>query len=376
MKNRSPASTRITFACKYIFACMASLCALLLCVVFATCQNPIMERWWEDRPRTSPSTGTGGSGVNFAVVFLDANGGSPQPEPLRVLWGSQIPRLRSITHPNPVYGFGGWIDENGAVWDMNTRAVRHADANDDGIIILRARWAENIVTVNFQTNFYTLGNPPEATEVKNQSGVPITVNSQKISFGGTVVEPPVIPRGDGQGLVGWFTENGLDPYTKLDRGDAHWGEKWNFAQNTVSSDMTLYARWSIHTRTVHLQINGGTRSNGQEITRLNFTVYTGLGGAAGGKIIDPGPMARDGHTFGGWFTNLAYTDEWKFSTSVVYGVDYGMPGQDPFTLFAKWVPNIYFVTFIANGGIPPPATQNIVHGERVGRPPAMSMMEM
>jgi len=202
------------------------------------------------------------------------------------------------------------------------------------------------------------------------------VDPQFIIHGGKIVEPPVIPTGTSYGLVGWFTANGALG------GSGIWGDKWDFASGKVNGDITLYANWSSATRTIHLQVNGGTRPSGQEITRVNFTVYVGYevdGVVPGGKIIDPGPMARDGYTFGGWYTDLSYTNEWNFMTSMVKEIDDWdliiIPNRlknDYFTLYAKWVPNIYYVNFAANGGTPAPGRQEVAHGERVQLPPIMS----
>ena len=321
-----------------------------------------------ERRRLPPPPGS--SGANFAFVFFEAEGGTPQPQPLRVLWDAGIPRLRAMEKKagGVDYGFVGWFDELGLLWDIETRRVSpQDDADGDGIVTLRAKWELNPVAVNFQTNFFTLDAPPAPAIVLSQNGEPITAPTQLLIPGGKAIEPPVMPRGDGQGLVGWFTENGLDAGTHMDRGDGYWGRQWDFASDVVFEDTALYARWSTHTRTVHLQVNGGTRPSGQEITRVNFTVYTGLGGAAGGRIIDPGPMAREGYVFGGWFTDLGYSNEWVFATSLLREVDSGMIGQDPFTLFAKWEPNVYIASFEARETANP-ASQRVAHGERLDRP--------
>ena len=370
MKNSNPRFAYKQFVHRYVFVFML---LALAGIFFEACHNPIMQKWWDD-PASSRNTRvspTGRSGANFGFVVFDADGGTPQPQPLRVLWGNSIPRLRAmqkIVIDTP-YGFVGWFDERGELWNIETRQLRQEDDVDgDGMITLRAKWELSNYVVEFETNLFDRDG--FAVTVLNQDKTPITVPDQHIVFRGKVVEPPVIPRGDGQGLVGWFTGNGMENGHDTDN-EAKWGRKWDFANDTLTADMdmTLYARWSFYTRTVHLQVNGGTRPNGQELTRVNFTVYTGLGGAIGGTIIDPGPLTRDGHTFGGWFTNLAYTDEWTFSR-LLYGVDGldidGTP-RDAFTLYAKWVPNIYIVTFNA-AETSNPATQNIVHGERVEKP--------
>ena len=337
----------------------------LIWILLAACRNPIMETWWDIENRTVPiSDGShgggesGGSGVNFAFVVFNTAGGNPQPEPLRVLWGNTIPRLRAVTRTGD-FGFAGWVDENGDPWDIETRVVKEEDdVNDDGFITLTATWSLNSYTVNFVIN---LDDGPSNSE---RTGQQIVVPQQRIVSGGKVVEPPVIPNGEGLGLIGWYTENG--------KTGGSWGSKWDFTNDIVTSNVTLYGQWGAYVRTVHLQVNGGTRPNGQELTRVNFTIYTGQGGSPGGRIIDPGPLAREGHTFGGWFTDMSYTDEWVFSRLITEVDPAERLGRDYFILHAKWVPNIYMVSFNANGGNPVPASQQIAHGEKLQRPPIMS----
>ena len=343
---------------------------ILIIAFFTGCHNPVMEKWWFDDSQDKSFSSPERSGVNFGVVVFDTRGGSPAPLPVRVLWGNTVPRIRAMNHPDSSLGFAGWLDERGNPWNIDTRPVKPEDDIDgDGNIVLTAVWSKNIYTVSFAENLFNLNGT--AAIVRNQNNNPITVADQRIASGGRVTEPSVIPRGDGQGLVGWYTGNGMAG--GVDSGnEALWGKKWDFANDTVTGNITLYARWSIHTRTVHLQVNGGTRPGPSippmEITRVNFTIFTGLEGTIGGVIIDPGPIARNGYTFGGWYTDLSYTNEWNFSDRV-YGVDVGAPGDAPFTLYARWVPNIYLVTFYADGGTPAPASQNVQHDRRIIKPP-------
>ncbi|MCL2706338.1 MAG: InlB B-repeat-containing protein, partial [Spirochaetaceae bacterium] len=358
---------------------------VLICAFFTTCNNPIMEKWWditEDCPGDVPL-----SGVNFAVVFFDVKGGTPQPYPIRVLWDNTIPRIRIITHPDTNLGFNGWYDENGKLWDMDTRTVKKEDDKDgDGIITLTAQWAPNYVTVKFQTNYDTLfsasSNFPKSqngSDLVDASGVLLA--TQKIIPGAKITEPPVLPTNGTHGLVGWFTEDGTEIIDDEGHYSPSWGDKWNFSEDKVAGphnrEMTLYARWSTYIRTIHLQVNGGTRPNGQELTRVNFTVFTGLGGSPGGKIIDPGPLAREGYTLEGWYTDKGVA--WNFATSLVEEVDvweHGTLKNDTFNIHARWATNIYYVTFNAAGGTPVPARQEIKHGDRAIKPPPMTFLEM
>jgi len=331
--------------------------AALAAAFLVTCHNPIMERWWEDRQGSPSSSGTR-SGFNFGFIVFDAAGGQPQPQGLRVLYGGLIPRLRPMS--NGTLGFIGWVDELNQPWDIETRRLSaNDDADGDGIITLRAKWASISCAVTFNTNFQDGLGVGEASYPRNQQGNIITVPTQQIALGGTVVEPPVIPTGTGHGLVGWFTQNGHE-------NSGEWGHQWDFENDTVTANITLHARWSLSTRTVQLQVNGGTRPDGvTELTRTHFSIFTGLGGIDGGRIIDPGPLVREGHTFLGWFPDSNPGTAWAF-TNKVYGVDEG-PGHDPFILHARWEANIYIVAFNA-GETVNPGSQNIRHGERVVKP--------
>ena len=330
---------------------------ILLCVFFATCHNPIMERLWDDgSPSVSgPVTGGyGGSGENFGAVRFNTNGGAPQPQELKIAWGSIVGRLRPISRGND--GFIGWFDELGDVWDVETRQVgAQDDANNDGFITLTARW-------NASSHDPSVPNPVPAfnhTVSFVTNLVNISVSEQIIASGNRVVEPaPIIP-GDGRALAGWYTDPHFSPATL-----------WNFSANIVTGNMTLYARYSYQTRTVHFEPNAGTRPDGvTELTRVNFTIYIPDSGE-GGRIIDPGPLVREGHAFGGWFTDPNFNPAtlWNFATDRVTERDEDPGLGDYFHLFAQWIPNIYLVTFNASGGSPAVITASVAHGERVEKP--------
>ena len=341
----------------------------ILGTLFLACDNPFFpgSRPNNEPPEVNGGDGDnggfsggggrgGGSGINFAVVRFDAAGGSPQPEDINVLWGDTVPRIRAITRSG--YGFAGWLDERNQPWDMSTRRVSaHDDADGDGFITLTAQWETNYVTVVFNENYgVNLVPSPQQRIVPNQQIVP----------GNRIVEPPVLPTDGIHGLIGW-----RNPDTGL---------LWNFTDIVNvpgGSTINLNAEWGTYVRTVHLQVNGGLRPDlTTQLTRVNFTIYTGLNGIPGGRIIDPGPLAREGYTFQGWFTDGGA--RWDFSTSLnetdilLPTINPGEPYKiDPFILHARWVPNIYIVTFNAAGGSPVPAIQQVRHGDRAVIPPPM-----
>jgi uncharacterized repeat protein (TIGR02543 family) len=83
----------------------------------------------------------------------------------------------------------------------------------------------------------------------------------------------------------------------------------------------------------------------------------------GGVVTQPGAMTKTGNTFDGWFKEAGFTTSWNFATDTVI---------DDITLYAKWTPVIYAVTFNADGGTPAPAQQDIAYGGTVTQPSAMT----
>ena len=325
------------------FKIVLSLLAMSAFAVIVGCTNPIIETWWADgdgsgRPGAEGGggdSGGGGSGVNFAAVVFDAEGGIPSPRALQIAWGGAIGRLRPIDRN--AFGFIGWFDESGNLWDTETRPVRREDDVDgDGFITLQARWSSIFHAVDFVT-----------------APSPHVVPTQAVADGGRVVQPVTPPAlGDGRGFAGWWDRDGLG---------GNWGGLWDFSRDVVSAPMTLYARWEYGTRTVELKPNGGTRPDGSAFTRTHFTIPVSFG-----VVQDPGPIVREGYSFGGWFTGAGVP--WDFATSRVTDVDL-VPGVDPLVIYAEWNRNIYIVTFaVRSPTATQPAVQEIPHGGLVTKP--------
>ena len=322
------------------FGIVMGLFAVSAFAVLAGCTNPIIETWWAEDPAGTErgpdaEIGVGGSGANFGLVVFDADGGIPGPRALQIAWDGTIGRLRPVERNS--FGFVGWFDENGDPWDTETRQVKPGDdADDDGFITLKARWSGVFHTVTF---------------VATPS--PQAVPSQAVAAGAKIV-PPVNPAGlgDGRGFAGWWERDGSG-------GD--WGRLWDFPRDTVNAPLTLYARWEYGTRTVELKTNGGTRPDGTAFTRTRFTVPVSFG-----VVQDPGPIVREGHSFGGWFTGAGIP--WDFATSRVTEIDL-VPGVDPLVIYAEWIGNVYIVSFAARSSTASqPGIQEVPHGGLVARP--------
>jgi uncharacterized repeat protein (TIGR02543 family) len=179
---------------------------------------------------------------------------------------------------------------------------------------LYARWSTATYTVSFNAGEGISG--PEA---------------QTVPHGSTVTEPAA-PAKTGFVLAGWYKEAGLT-------------NPWNFAADTVTAAMTLYAKWSTATHTVAFNANGGAPVPAVQTV------------AAGGKVTEPTPApAKTGLSFGGWYEDAALTGQWDFGTDTVTA---------DMTLYAKWTAT---VTFNANGGSYTPAVQTVAAGGKATEP--------
>ena len=136
------------------------------------------------------------------------------------------------------------------------------------------------------------------------------VEQQTLTSGGLVTEPTA-PTKDGFTFAGWYSDIELTT-------------AWNFETDTVTADITLYAKWTVTgsgsepvTYTVTFDMNGhGTAIASQTINE-------------GEKATEPAAPVADGYTFGGWFTNAGCTTAYDFNSAVTSHI----------TLYAKWTAN-------------------------------------
>lgn len=134
--------------------------------------------------------------------------------------------------------------------------------------------------------------------------------------------------GENQYMYNWYTDN---EYTQL----------WN---NTVSDPSTIYTAWTRNRIT--FESNGGSRVSNRFVTfgQMAPTVM---------------PPTKTEHTFAGWFKETELIHSWDFNTDTVIR---------NITLYAKWIPNTYTVSFNSNGGTSI-ASQTIAYDAQV-IPPA------
>ena len=209
----------------------------------------------------------------------------------------------SITKPddpsaNGCYVFTGWFDNENCTppaWDFNY------PVQED--MTLYAGWRPYNITFE-----YIRG---DITKAENPAS------------GDGTVDKPDNPTCSGYTFGGWFKN--------IDCAD---DQQWNFAIDKATGDMTLYAKWtknqdptptpvpspspspspSTDTYTVSFNANGhGSAPASQSVN-------------AGEKVVEPKDPSATGWIFGGWYTDVACTAKYNFSSAVNANI----------TLYAKW----------------------------------------
>ncbi|MCL2833842.1 MAG: InlB B-repeat-containing protein [Treponema sp.] len=280
--------------------------------------------------------------TKYYTITFYANMGTLAPDPQKVAHGGTILEPRQMTLTN--YGFGGWYT-NGISYNPITQgynpATEFTNEWDFNTVVtkdmsLYARWDINYCHAAFDTN----------------GGTP-AVADQTVAMGGLLAAPRPVTK-NGYAFAGWYDT------------PAYSGQAWNFSQGTVTTDLTLYAKWVPNVYTITFNTNGGMPLP-DPLHQL---------AAYGEKVQEPLPMYNAGKGFGGWWTEDGtgktagsspdvWGALWLFNASTVNGDQ---------TLYAKWVDNVYSVTYEPKGGTPAPnpLTQYFEQDSLLTRPESMT----
>jgi uncharacterized repeat protein (TIGR02543 family) len=91
--------------------------------------------------------------------------------------------------------------------------------------------------------------------------------------------------------------------------------------------VTVYSNWKINSYNVSFEENGGSAVADQSIDYNS-------------PAMKPADPSKTGYTFAGWYSDVALTTPYDFSTPVTGDV----------TVYANWKINSYTVNFVSNGG--------------------------
>ena len=239
---------------------------------------------------------------NDRTVTFDSQGGSAVSSQT-VTVGEKAKKPADPTKDGS--DFGGWYTNKdcteGNEWDFDTDTV----TTD---ITLYAKWTET-----------TTPEAPKFTVTFNSNGGS-TVNPQQVEKDKTVPKP-TDPTRSGYTFDAWYKESACT-------------NKWDFGTDTVTENITLYAKWTekvtypiIKYYTVTFETNGGSEIANQTI-------------ASGKTATMPQTPTKNGYEFLGWFTDEDFNEVYRFAT----------PVTEDITIYAKWKSDDYIVTFDSNGG--------------------------
>ncbi len=242
------------------------LVLISLWITSCSCSNP------------TSSDSDGDSNSSTYNVLFNSNGGTAI-ESQEVVSGS------SVTEPTAPaktgFSFVQWCSDSKftTAWDFS----QHTIISDTTLF---AQWSGSsaLYTVSFNSN----------------GGTPIS--TQHIDSGSTVNEP-IAPLKEGSSFTGWFKDSELS-------------DIWNFSEDYISSDTTLFAQWSTTSRTFSVLFNS---NGGSEVPPQNID--------SGMVLTQPTSPEKDGFQFIGWFNDIQFTEQWDFTQNKIVSDS---------VLYAKW----------------------------------------
>ena len=211
------------------------------------------------------------------------------------------------------YVFGGWFKESGCynAWNFTSDRVT-------GNTTLFAKWTvRTACTIWFDS--------------QGGSGV-----APKVTKYNTATKAPRSPVRYGYTFKGWYREPACV-------------SAWNF-RTKLTTDITLYARWAPNTYKVTFKTQGG-----RSVPAKKALYDT--------PVSMPATPTRTGYTFGGWYKESACVNAWDFANDKVMGNT---------NIYAKWIINIYSISFDSRGGTPVAST-TAPYNTRVPAPATPSM---
>ena len=196
------------------------------------------------------------------------------------------------------YVFDGWYSNSA----MTTRVTSWKNAYGNKTVY--AKWNERVYSITYH-DAYTHSNP---STYQVSSGTVTLTDAQRTGYT----------------FAGWF----FDPELTETAEEFDW---------TLDRDLDLYAKWVANTYRVSFD-----SKDGSNVDDVNVTFDQAYGEL-------PVPQ-RDYYTFAGWYKEEAYLNEIKDTAIVSVDSDH--------TLYAKWTPIIYQITYDLDGGINSPENPN------------------
>ena len=257
--------------------------------------------------------------ANSYELTLYANGGAyADGSNVKVYPASETTPIGNVEIPTREgYVFRGWYTRA----DGGERVEFETTSTLDKDTILYAHWTEAVYQVTYQGQDFSWAN-------------------KNVKYGSTV-KAPTSSNYDVEGytITGWYTTRTYDE-----------GTEWNFAEDTVTQNTVLYAKYEAKAFTITFDANGGVGAQ-----------YTQSFAFGESKPLTANQFTREGWSFAGWATE-------KDSGEIVYEdqqyTSFDSADSKDITLYAVWTQTKYTVNYIgADGSII--ATKHPVYGGTV-----------
>jgi uncharacterized repeat protein (TIGR02543 family) len=239
---------------------------------------------------------------SYTVTF-DSQDATVEAEPANKTVSSPAVNVGALP-TDPIkdgYTFGGWWTEiNGEGTQFNAGTSVVSDLS------VYAAWNPTDNTVTFSAAESTGGSMPAQTIATGETAA-LTENAYSRA---------------GYGFSGWATTPG---------GPVEYENGSDYSMGTAS--VTLYAAWSPNNYQVSFAANNGSGSMTPQTIACDATA-----------ALTTIAFARDGYTFAGWATAPGGAIEYADGASFIMGTE-------SITLYAKWTPVTYNITYGLNGGI-------------------------
>lgn len=259
---------------------------------------------WEAQTYTITFASNGGTAVDSQVV------------------GFREYATRPVSPKREGYLFIGWYKDEEFKHEfdfINTMIVKD--------YCLYARWEEGSSEDN---TFIVYFNSKDGSYVPSLHNV----------LPGSKIEKPTDPVRVGYTFIGWFK----DTHGTLT-------EEFNFNEDTIIGNTTLYAKWEVNKYTLTFDSNGGSKVENQIVSAMEFAT----------RPVSP---EREGYLFLGWYKDEEFQHEFDFVNTIIL---------KDYTLYAKWEEDTGTSTyakvfFNSKGGSEVPTLENIVLGSKINKP--------
>ena len=234
----------------------------------------------------------------------------------------------------PGYEFTEWNRKDDGTGDSHAPYSQFAYPFSSGIVELHAQWNPIPYNVTFNAMGGTFNSAAEivATPVSSSlaydrgqtdsSSNKLLIVSNIVYDSFITAPSPATIKG-AENLEGWYTTS-----------DYQSGTKWNFDTNTVTEDVTLYAKWTSNLQ-YYVTYNYGRSTSGTAPVDTLSPYHSG----ETVEVLDNTNLARSGNVFGGWNkSSLTGT-----TVDYAFGDTFIMPSSHV-NLYPVWLP-AYYVTY-------------------------------